>query len=232
MADTCIVDSNTVDLGFTTGGELEADVRLRTVSAGSITDDADGIGVALYSAGGLQHTASGASMKVTSQGLHVGAEGLMKVQGYAVSGASVVSNATNPNAALARGVNVQYGSTLSLTGSFPSNEVVSYIYVHARWRGRWTTNLTAFGGQLLDSVFAYLQVNTDGAGWGTIDQASIEYANMSGSFALDGWHNFAMANGTSHTVQSRLLVGGGTTTGSGTQGVLYTEYGGCLEWFY
>lgn len=228
MATACTNDTNSVALTFNGSEELEADVRLRGIADGSITETVDGIGVALYSAGGLQATASGASMKVTAQGLHVGAEGLMKVNGYAATS----SPGSSPNANLTRGVNTQYGNTLSLSGSLPSNEVASTVLVFARWRGYWVTNLTAFGGQIQDRVDAYLQLNADGAGWGTYDQASLTRANCGGSFALDAQYGFAMANGTAHTIQARLLVGGGTVTGSATQGLLESEFGGQLTWVY
>ena len=166
-----------VDLSFNVSDELEADVRLRGI-ADFATENASGIGVALYSAGGLQATASGASMKVTAQGLHVGAEGLMKVNGYSIT----TSPGSSPNANLTRGVNVQYGNTLSLSGSLPSNELGSYVIAHLRWRGMWVTNLTAFGGQLQDRVDAYLKVQTDGGGWITVDQAALTRANCGGSF--------------------------------------------------
>lgn len=224
----CTNDTNSVDLEFNGTGELEANVRLRTIADGSLTTTVDGVGAAVASAGGIIPSASGLSMKVTTQGLHVGAEGLMKVNGYGAT----TSPGSSPNANLLRGVNTQYGNTLQLNGSFPSNEVVSYLYCHLRWRGIWVTNLTAFGGQLQDRVDAYLQLNSDSAGWGTVDQASLTRANCGGSFHLDYWHNLGIANGTVHTIQSRLLVGGGTVTASATQGLLENEYGGVLEYFY
>jgi hypothetical protein len=228
--EACTNDTNSVDLSFNGSAELEADVRLRGIADGSLTEDANGIGVALYSAGGLQATASGASLKV-GQGLHVGAEGLIKTTGYASSGSVFPANATAPNTTLLRGVNQQFGATLSLTGSLASNEVASVVAAHARWRGRWTTNLTSFGGDIRDSVFAYLQLNLNSAGWVSVDQTSLEYANMSGGYVLDAWFAVAMSNGTSTNLQARLLAGGGTASGTGNQGILFTEFG-ILEWFY
>jgi hypothetical protein len=232
MASPCTTDTQTLVLTEDATGHLQGDVQLEPLSEGGLEADANGIGLTLQSTGGLQHTSAGTGMKV-GQGLHVGAEGLIKVNGYQGTGGNGPDTATNPNVAIGRGSLFQVGSTLTISPlALQSNEVASYLYVHARWRGRWTTNLTAFGGQLLDAVFAYLQVNTDGAGWGTVDQASIEYANQSGSFALDAWHNFPVANSTNHSVQSRLLVAGATVTSSNPQGTLYTEYGGKLEVFY
>lgn len=212
-------------------GNLIADVQLEPLNEGSLEADANGIGVTLQSTGGIQHTASGMGLKV-AQGLSTSTEGLMKVNGYARDGSPGVGNATNPEAALARGGLAQYGSTRTLNGSLPSNATASYVIAHGAWRGRWTTNLTAFGGLQLDAVFAYLQFNADGGGWGTYDQVSLEYANMAGSFSLDAWFPFAMANGTAHTLQLRLVAGGAAVTGSNPQGILHTEYGGVLEWFY
>jgi hypothetical protein len=232
MADPCLANTNTAHPSVDGSGNLIVDVQLEPLNEGSLEADTNGIGVTVQSTGGLQHTASGMGMKVTSQGLHVGAEGLMKVNGFGRDGFPGPLNATNPNVAIARGSLVQYGSTLTLSGQLPSNELQSYVVAHASWRGRWTTNLTSFGGQQLDSIFAYLQLQGDGGGWITYDQASLEYADMSGSFALDTWFPFAMSNGTSHTLQARLLIGGGTTTGSNPQGTLYTQYGGTLEWIY
>jgi hypothetical protein len=226
--EACINDTDTVDLSFNGSSELEADVRLRTITDGSLTANASGLGLAVASDGGIIASASGAKMKVTTQGLHVGAEGLMKVNGYGVT----TSPGSSPNANILRGVNTQYGNTLQLNGSFPSNELGSYLYCHARWRGIWVTNLTAFGGQLQDRVDAYLQINTDSAGWGTVDQAALTRANCGGSFHLDYWHNIFIANGTVHTIQARLLVGGGVVTGNAVQGLLENEYGGVLEYFY
>jgi len=231
MADPCLEDTDTVHLSVDGSGNLIANVQMEPINEGSIEADTNGIGVTLQSTGGLQHTASGMGLKLV-QGLGVGSEGLMKVTGYARSGFPGPTNATNPAAPLSRGATAQFGSTLSLAGSLPSNAIASYVIAHGSWRGRWTTNLTAFGGQQLDAVFAYLQFNADGGGWGTYDQASLEYANMSGSFALDAWFPFAMANGTAHTLQCRLLVGGAAVTSSNPQGILHTEYGGTLEWFY
>jgi hypothetical protein len=226
--EACTNDTNSVDLSFNGTGELEADVRLRTITDGSLTETVDGVGMKVASDGGIIHSASGASLKLTPQGLHVGAEGLMKINGYAIT----TSPGSAPNANLLRGVNTQYGNTLQISGSLPSNEVVSYVVAHARWRGYWVTNLTAFGGAIQDRVDAFLQLNGDGGGWGTIDQCSLTRANMGGSFALDGWYGFPMANGTVHTLQARLLVGGGTVTGSATQGLLESEFDGTLEWIY
>jgi hypothetical protein len=231
MADPCLEDTNTLHLSVDGSGNLIGDVQLEPLNEGSLEADANGIGVTLKGTGGLQHTSTGMAMKV-AQGLFVGSEGIMKVNGFARAGAPGPGNATNPEASLTRGGLAQYGSTLTLTGSLASNELASYVIVHGAWRGRWTTNATAFGGQFLDAVFAYLQFNVDGAGWGTHDQASLEYADMSGSFVLDAWLPVGMSNGTSHTVQSRLLAGGATVTGSNPQGILHTEYGGVLEWFY
>lgn len=228
--EACINDTNSVDLSFNGSAELEADVRLRGIADGSLTEDANGIGVALSSAGGLQATASGVSVKA-GQGLHVGPEGLIKTNGYAISGSTSPAGETAPNTTLFRGVNAQFGATLSLTGALASNEATSVVLAHARWRGRWTTNLTSFGGDLRDSVFAYLQLNLDGAGWTTFDRDSLEYANMSGGFLLDCWYPIGMANNTSHTLQSRLLAGGGTASGTSNQGIIFTEWG-ALEWFY
>jgi hypothetical protein len=225
--EACINDTDSVDLSFNGSSELEAAVRLRTITDGSLTSNASGIGMAVASDGGIIASASGAKMKV-AQGLHVGAEGLMKVNGYAAT----TSPGTSPNANLARGVNTQFGNTLSLSGSLPSNEIVSYVQIRAQWRGMWVTNLTAFGGLLQDRVDAFLQLNFDGAGWATYDQAALTRANCGGSFSLCRMGAFAMANGTSHTLQSRLLVGGGTVTGSAVQGVLENEYNGILEWYY
>jgi hypothetical protein len=162
------------------------------------------------------------------QGLWVGAEGLIKLNGYA----RTTSPGSSPNANLNRASNVQYGNTLQLNGSLASNEQASYVMAHARWRGNWVTNLTAFGGQIQDRVDAYLQLNADSGGWGTYDQASLTRANCGGTFVLDYIFPFAMANGTAHSLQARLLVGGGTVTGSAVQGLLENEYGGCLEWWY
>jgi hypothetical protein len=223
----CTNDTNSVDLEFNGSGELEADVRLRTIADGSLTTTVDGVGLAVASDGGVIPSASGAKLKV-AQGLHVGAEGLMKFNGYAVT----TSPGSSPNINLSRGVNAQFGNTLQLNGSLASNEVASYVIAHARWRGYWVTNLTAFGGQLQDRVDAYLQLNADSGGWGTYDQASLTRANCGGTFVLDVWFPFAMANATVHTLQARLLVGGGTVTGSAVQGVLESEFGGTLEWIY
>lgn len=223
----CTNDTNSVDLEFNPAGELEADVRLRTIADGSLTETVDGIGLAVASDGGVIPSASGAKVKV-AQGLHVGAEGLMKVNGYAVTS----SPGSAPNANLSRGVNTQFGNTLQLNGQLPSNEIASYVMAHARWRGHWVTNLTAFGGALQDRVDAYLQLNGDSGGWLTVDIASLTRANCGGTFVLDYWHPFIMANGTAHSLQSRLLVGGGTVTGTPVQGVLEDEFGGILEWVY
>lgn len=231
MADPCLENTNTVHLSTNVDGDLLADVQLEPINEGSLEADSNGIGVTLNGSGGLQHTSAGMGMKLV-QGLHVGGEGLMKVNGYARAGAYGVGNATNPESPLARGGLAQYGSTLTLNGSLASNEVVSYVQAHGAWRGRWTTNLTAFGGQTLDAVFAYLQFNYDNTGWATYDQVSLEYANMAGSFSLDAWFAFAMSNGTSHSLQLRMLAGGATVTGSNPQGILHTEYGGVLEWWY
>ena len=227
MADSCVNDTPSVDLSFNGSDQLEADVRLRAINDGSLTETVDGIGVKVASDGGLIHSASGEAIKV-AQGLHAGAEGLMKVNGNA----STTSPGSAPNANLARGVNTQYGNTLTLAGSLPSNEVASFVTVHAGWRGIFVTNLTAFGGQPQDRVDAYLQINVDSAGWNTVDIFSLTRANMGGTFSLDYWYSFLMANGTAHTFQSRLLVGGGTVTGSNPQGLLESEYGGVLEWWY
>lgn len=223
----CTNDTNSVDLEFNLAGELEADVRLRTIADGSITETAAGIGVALHPAGGIIPSSSGAGIK-PAQSIHVGAEGVMKVNGYDRS----QSPGSAPNANLARGVNTQFGNTITLNGQLPSNEVASYVIAHARWRGIWATNLTAFGGALLDRVDAYLQLQADGLGWITIDQYSLTRADQGGTFTLDYWHPFIMANATAHSLQARLLVGGGTVTGSPVQGVLESEYGGTLEWIY
>lgn len=231
MASPCTTDTQTVVLTEDATGHLQADVQLEPLSEGGLEADANGIGVTTQPTGGLQHTAAGMGMKV-AQGLYVGTEGLMKVNGFARAGGPGPANATNPNVGISRGATAQFGPTLTLNGSLPSNEVASYVVSHAAWRGRWTTNLTAFGGQQLDAIFAYLQLNADSQGWATVDQASLEYANMSGSFSLDAWYPFVMANGTAHTLQARLLVGGATVTSSNPQGTLYTEYGGTLEWFY
>jgi hypothetical protein len=228
MASPCTQDSPSVALTETTDGKLEADVRRQALSVGSISQDANGIGVTFSPTGALQGTSSGASIKATAQGVHIGAEGLMKVNGYA----RVVSAVTSPNANLNRGSNVQHGDTLTLNGSLPSNEIVSYVAVHATWRGYWVTNLTAFGGAIQDRVDAYLQLNLDGGGWVTYDQTSLTRANCGGSFALDRWVAFPMANGTAHSVQARLLVGGGTVTGSNPQGLLESQFNGILEWYY
>jgi len=226
--EACINDTNSVDLSFNTSSELEADVRLRTITDGSLTENASGIGLAVASDGGIIASASGAKIKSTDQGIHVGAEGIMKVTNYGVTS----SPGSSPNANIVRGVNTQYGNTLTLSGSLPSNEVASVLMVHGQWRGIWVTNLTAFGGQLQDRVDAYLQFNVDSGGWGTVDQASLTRANCGGSFHLDRWYGIAMSNGTSHTFQSRLLVGGGTVTGSSVQGLLENEYFGVLEWWF
>lgn len=226
--EACISDTNSVDLSFNGSSELEADVRLRTITDGSLTETASGIGLAVASDGGIIASASGAKLKSTDQGVHVGAEGLMKVNGYAAT----TSPGSSPNANILRSVNTQYGNTLTLSGSLPSNEVVSYVHIRAQWRGIWATNLTAFGGSIQDRVDAYLQLNFDGAGWLTYDQAALTRADCGGSFALSREGGFAMANGTSHTLQSRLLVGGGTVTGNATQGFLENEYNGILEWWY
>ena len=231
MASPCTTDTQTVVLTEDATGHLQADVQLEPLSEGGLEADANGIGVTVQPTGGIQHTAAGVGIKA-AQGLHVGTEGLMKVNGFARSGSPGPANATNPEANLARGGLSQYGSTLSLSGSLASNEIASYVVVHASWRGRWTTNLTSFGGQQLDAIFAYLQINVDSAGWTTVDQASLEYANMAGSFMLDAWYPFLMANGTSHNIQARLLAGGATVTSSNPQGILHTEYGGTLEWIY
>lgn len=226
--EACINDTNSVDLSFNASTELEADVRLRAITDGSLTETAAGIGLAVASDGGIIASASGAKIKSTNQGVHVGAQGLMKVNGYAVTS----SPGSSPNANILRGVNTQYGNTLQLTGSLPSTELASYILTHVQWRGIWVTNLTAFGGQIQDRVDAYLQVNVDSGGWTTVDQASLTRANCGGSFHLDRWYSFPAANGTVHTFQSRLLVGGGTVTGSAVQGLLENEYFGVLEWWY
>lgn len=232
MADPCLANTITAHPSIDTNGDLIIDVQLEPLNEGSLEADSNGIGVTLQSTGGLQHTASGMGIKA-GQGLFLGSEGIIKLTGYARAGGPGPANATNPGAALTRGGLAQYGSTLTLNGSLASNEASGYVIGHAMWRGRWTTNLTAFGGQQLDAVFAYLQIQADGGGWVTYDQASIEYANMSGSFSLDsGWIPFQMANGTAHTLQARLVAGGSTVTSSNPQGTLYTEYGGTLEWWY
>ena len=51
--EACINDTNSVDLSFNTSSELEADVRLRTITDGSLTENASGIGLAVASDGGI-----------------------------------------------------------------------------------------------------------------------------------------------------------------------------------
>ncbi|HVE28343.1 MAG TPA: hypothetical protein VNC22_23205 [Sporichthya sp.] len=227
MASPCTQDSNSVALTETTDGKLEADVRLQPLTTGSLGEDTNGIGVTFAPDGGIHGTATGAALKLV-QGLYIGTEGLVKVNGYAVSS----SPGSSPNANLVRGSNVQYGNTLTLNGSLASNQIASYVMTHARWRGFWATNLTAFGGLTLDRVDAYLQLNVDGGGWNTVDIASLTRADQGGTFELDYWYPFVMANGTAHTIQSRLLVGGGTVTASNPQGIIESEFGGVLEWLY
>jgi hypothetical protein len=227
MAEACTNDTNSVALSFNVSEELEADVRLRGIADGSITETASGIGVVPSPTAGLQATASGLGIKV-AQGLGASSEGLMKVNGYSAT----TSPGSSPNANLNRGSYPQYGNTLTLAGSLASNALASYVLVFARWRGYWVTNLTAFGGQLQDRVDAFLQLSIDGGAWGNYDQASITRANCGGTFSLEARYGFAMANGTAHTIQSRLLVGGGTVTGSAVQGLLESEFGGTLEWIY
>lgn len=233
--ESCINDTESIDLSFNDDNELEADLRLG--SEATIEIDATGAQVRFGSTSGLLTDSNGLIVDTQLPGLARDANGVAKVT--TVSGIGwgpgSVDDTIAHNFSVARGSNTTVGSsafTLAVTmAQSIATRVIFMPYISCRLRTTWL-GLGDAATNVNDEIGLILETNYNNAGWVAMDRFELVGNNQRTTANLKGIRSVSLEDGNIGSMQVRTRVTGGIISATAIQGVLERSfYRGMLAWW-